>query len=58
VSDGGLELALQEAEEWSGLEADVDLPDDPRAGAAILALPQCQAPRLGARGLVQIGEVR
>jgi phosphoribosylformylglycinamidine synthase len=58
VSDGGLELALQEAEEWSGLEADVELPVEPAAGAAVVATSRDQVPRLGSKGLVEIGEVR
>jgi phosphoribosylformylglycinamidine (FGAM) synthase-like enzyme len=58
VSDGGLAQALAEAEEWSGYPADVDLPDEPGAGAAVLALSPDLVPRLGARNLVVIGRVR
>jgi phosphoribosylformylglycinamidine synthase subunit PurL len=59
VGAGGLAHALAEAAEWSGgLEADVDLPDEPRRGAAVLATPPCQVTRLGTKGFVQIGQVR
>jgi len=59
VGSGGLEHALEEAARWSGgLAADVDLPDEPAVGAAILALPPEQVRRLGSKGYVQIGEVR
>ncbi|MGZ4335467.1 MAG: phosphoribosylformylglycinamidine synthase subunit PurL [Gaiellaceae bacterium] len=58
----GLEHALAEAARWSGLEADVDLPEEPAHGAthgaAILAVAPAQLSGLGTRGLVQIGEVR
>jgi len=58
VGYGGLEHALAEAARWSGREADVDLPEEPTAGAAILALPAADVAKLGARGFVQIGVVR
>ncbi len=35
VSDGGLELALAEAAAWSGIEADVNLPQAADAGAIV-----------------------
>ena len=57
VGYAGLEHALAEAAEWSGREADVDVPDVTR-GAAVLALPRNQVARLGSKGLVEIGEVR
>src|SRR5207244_7133947 len=37
VGSGGLEAAVAEAVRWSGREADVRLPEEPAAGAAILA---------------------
>jgi phosphoribosylformylglycinamidine synthase II len=37
VSDGGLAQALAEAALWSGIGADVELPDEPVGGAAIVA---------------------
>ncbi len=47
VSDGGLGVALAEAAIWSGLGADVDLPEDePLGGAAILACPPEQVAAL------------
>ena len=58
VGRGGLEAALADAAEWSGRPADVDLPDEPRWGAAVLALSRDLVPRLGSKGLVKIGEVR
>jgi phosphoribosylformylglycinamidine synthase len=61
VGSGGLSVALAEAAAWSGgLEADVELPEDvdARRGAAILACKPSKVKRLGARGFVQIGEVR
>jgi phosphoribosylformylglycinamidine synthase len=39
VSDGGLEVALAEAALWSGVGADVELPDEPAVGAAIVSCP-------------------
>jgi phosphoribosylformylglycinamidine synthase len=58
VGYGGVEHALAEAARWSGRHADVELPADPAAGAAILALPRADVARLGTRGFVEIGEVR
>src|SRR5262249_30193604 len=58
VGYGGLEHALAEAARWSDREAEVELPAEPEAGAAILALPRADVPRLGSRGLVEIGVVR
>jgi hypothetical protein len=43
---------------WSGVSADVSLPEEPVAGAAILALAPDQVSRLGSKGYMQIGEVR
>jgi phosphoribosylformylglycinamidine synthase len=58
VGDGGLAQALEEAARWSGRPADVTLPDEPRTGAAILAMSPDQVAGLGSRGFVQIGRVR
>jgi hypothetical protein len=58
VGYGGLEHALDEAAGWSGVRADVSLPDEPVGGAAIMALAPEQVSRLGSKGFVQIGEVR
>ncbi|HEX5246273.1 MAG TPA: AIR synthase related protein, partial [Gaiellaceae bacterium] len=58
VGGGGIAAALAEAVAWSGREADVQLPAEPAAGAAILACPRENVARLGTKGFVQIGEVR
>jgi phosphoribosylformylglycinamidine synthase II len=58
VGYAGLEAAVAEAARWSGREADVELPEEPQGGAAILACAPGDLERLGSRGLVQIGEVR
>jgi hypothetical protein len=51
VSDGGLEVALAEAALWSGIGAEIHLPDEPAVGAAIVAC----AP--GTLGGLRIGKV-
>jgi phosphoribosylformylglycinamidine synthase len=58
VGYGGLEHALEVAARWSGRRADVELPDEPERGAAILALPRGDLARLGTKGFVEIGRVR
>jgi phosphoribosylformylglycinamidine synthase subunit PurL len=58
VGSAGLEAALDEAAEWSGRPADVDLPDEPLGSAAILACEPEDVDALGSRGLSRIGEVR
>jgi phosphoribosylformylglycinamidine synthase II len=58
VGYGGLEHALVEAARWSGRKADVDLPEEPTNGAAILATSRNQVASLGSRGFVEIGRVR
>ena len=58
VGSGGLEAAVAEAVRWSGREADVRLPEEPAAGAAILACAPEDVSRLGTRGFVEIGTVR
>jgi phosphoribosylformylglycinamidine synthase len=58
VSDGGLEQAVREAEEHSGLEADVDLPDAVAGGRVLLACAPEDVERLGTKGLQPIGTVR
>lgn len=57
VGSAGLEAALDEAAEWSGRSAAVDLPDEPLGGAAILACGPEDVDALGSRGLRVIGEV-
>jgi phosphoribosylformylglycinamidine synthase subunit PurL len=58
VSDGGLVEALREAEQYSGLGADVDLPEPPGGGQIVLACAPEDVERLGTRGLQRIGVVR
>jgi phosphoribosylformylglycinamidine synthase subunit PurL len=58
VGAAGLEEAVAEAARWSGRPADVDLPEQPAAGAALLACAPADVARLGDKGYVQIGEVR
>src|SRR3954470_2335676 len=57
VGSAGLEAALDEAAEWSGRRAEVDLPEEPLGGAAILACAREDVDALGSRGLRAIGEV-
>jgi hypothetical protein len=58
VGSRGLEAAIAEATHWSGREADVELPEEPSAGAAVLACAPENVARLGTRGFVEIGRVR
>lgn len=58
VSDGGLEGALREAEEYSGLGADVELPEPTGGGRIVLACAPDDVERLGTKGLQRIGVVR
>jgi phosphoribosylformylglycinamidine synthase II len=58
VSDGGPAQALREAEEYSGLTADVELPDDAPGGQVLLACAAADVDRLGRKGLQRIGVVR
>jgi phosphoribosylformylglycinamidine synthase II len=57
VSDGGVAAALAEAAEWSGIAADVDLPEPASGGRILLACAPEDVERLGARGVQQIGTV-
>jgi phosphoribosylformylglycinamidine (FGAM) synthase-like enzyme len=58
VSDGGLEEALREAEEYSGLDVDVELPVPAAGGRIVLACAPEDVERLGSKGLERIGVVR
>jgi phosphoribosylformylglycinamidine synthase len=58
VGDAGIAAAVEDAARWSGRPADVDLPDEPSTGAAILACAPENVAKLGSRGFVQIGTVR
>jgi phosphoribosylformylglycinamidine (FGAM) synthase-like enzyme len=57
VSDGGLEGALQEAANWSGVGADAELPADARSGRVLLACAPEDVERLGKKNVVRIGTV-
>jgi phosphoribosylformylglycinamidine synthase subunit PurL len=57
VSDGGIEEAVREAEEYSGLSADVDIPAFAPGGQVLLACATEDIARLGAKGVEQIGWV-
>jgi phosphoribosylformylglycinamidine synthase subunit PurL len=57
VSDGGLELALLEAAEHSGMAAHVELPEEVPGGQVLLACAPENVDRLGTRGLQRIGTV-
>jgi phosphoribosylformylglycinamidine synthase len=57
VGSGGLEAALDEAAEWSGRRAEVEVPEEPDGSTAILACAPDDVDPLGTRGLVQIGKV-
>src|SRR5262249_59834767 len=57
VSDGGLEVALQEAAAYTRVGADVHLPQDTRSGRVVLACAAENVERLGKKNVVQIGTV-
>jgi phosphoribosylformylglycinamidine synthase subunit PurL len=57
VSDGGLELALLEAAEHSGIAAQVELPPPVTGGQVLLACAPENVERLGSKGLQRIGTV-
>src|SRR4029079_204839 len=57
ISDGGIQKALREAAEHSGLEADFELPDWSAGGKVLLACAPEHLSRLGSKGVQQIGLV-
>src|SRR5690349_2976140 len=57
VSDGGVEQAVREAEEHSGVAAQVDLPAEVTGGRVLLACAEDDVERLGSKGLERIGTV-
>jgi phosphoribosylformylglycinamidine synthase II len=57
VSDGGLPQALHEAAEYSGVEAQVELPEPAPGGQVLLACSPENVDRLGSKGLTRIGTV-
>ena len=58
VSDGGVAVAVREAADHSGLETDVELPDDAPGGRVLLACAPGEVARLGKRNVARIGSVR
>jgi phosphoribosylformylglycinamidine synthase len=57
VSDGGIEQALREVEEHSGIRANVDLPEPAPGGQVLVACTRADVDRLGSKGLQEIGTV-
>ncbi|MFL5967975.1 MAG: AIR synthase-related protein, partial [Gaiellaceae bacterium] len=57
VSNGGIEQALREAAEYSGVEADVELPSRATGGQVLLACAPGDVERLGSKGLQRLGTV-
>jgi phosphoribosylformylglycinamidine synthase len=57
VSDGGLDVALAEAALWSGVGAEVELPEPSAGGEVVVACRPEDVARLGSRGLRRIGVV-
>ena len=57
VSDGGIELALLEAAEHSGVAAQVDVPETAPGGQILLACAPENVERLGSKGVRRIGTV-
>jgi hypothetical protein len=57
VSDGGIEEALREAGEHSGLEAEVERAEPASGGQILLACAPANVDRLGTRGVERIGVV-
>jgi phosphoribosylformylglycinamidine synthase len=57
VSYGGIEQALGEAAEYSGVDAEVDLPATAPGGQILLSCPPENVDRLGTRGIETIGVV-
>ena len=49
--------ALREAEEYSGVQADVDIPETAPGGQVLLACAPEHVARLGSKGLQEIGTV-
>jgi phosphoribosylformylglycinamidine synthase len=57
VSNGGIELALLEAAEHSGVAAHVDVPETAPGGQILLACAPENVERLGSKGVRRIGTV-
>jgi phosphoribosylformylglycinamidine synthase II len=57
VGDQGLEATLAEAALWSGIGAEIELPDEREGGAAVVACPPEDVELLGTKGFARIGTV-
>ena len=58
IGRGGLEAAVAQAALWSGVGAELELPEEaPRGGAAIVACPQDDVGRVGFVHLAELGTV-
>jgi phosphoribosylformylglycinamidine synthase subunit PurL len=57
VSDGGIEAGLREAQEYSGIGADVDVAETAAGGQVLLACAPDNVGRLGTKGIQPIGTV-
>jgi phosphoribosylformylglycinamidine synthase II len=57
VSDGGIAEALREAQDYTGLAADVELPEPAPAGQILLACAPEDVAKLGTKNIQQIGVV-
>jgi phosphoribosylformylglycinamidine synthase subunit PurL len=57
VSDGGIEQALREAAEYSGIDADADVPVTALGGQILLACAPENVERLGTKNVAPIGTV-
>jgi phosphoribosylformylglycinamidine synthase len=58
VSDGGIAQAVREAADYSGRDADVELPNDAGGGQVLLACAPDDVDRLGKKNIVRIGVVK
>ncbi|HYY02552.1 MAG TPA: phosphoribosylformylglycinamidine synthase subunit PurL [Gaiellaceae bacterium] len=58
VSAGGLAIAVHEAADYSGVEAEIELPDAATGGQVLLACAPEDVERLGTKNVVEIGRVR
>jgi phosphoribosylformylglycinamidine synthase II len=57
VPDGGIEQAVREAEEYSGIGAELELPEPSPGGQVLLACAPENVERLGSKGIRRIGTV-
>jgi phosphoribosylformylglycinamidine (FGAM) synthase-like enzyme len=57
VSDGGIAEALREAQDYTGLAVDVELPEPSPGGQVLLGCAPEDVARLGTKNIRQIGVV-